>query len=307
MQTEHVVSTQLILYGLSWLIAAIVMPQERKCLANWAAYGLLQGLSGFLFVQSGQVFGNLLLTLAFILNTLGFYAAMRGIEAFSVDTSRLDRWLGGVIIIAIAALLLIPMTTGDHTQIRRAQGLTYSAVNVLILLGSAPYLWKGLRKSHSRLSAGIGLLPGMLMGLTGLAQIVIFALSIQIDASQVEKLNSDNLLSSMLATGLFNLAFIFLFISQVVRRLRDSSQRDHLTGLFNRRECDERLKAIWQMHRRKKMPFSIALIDLDHFKKINDSRGHSFGDECIIQAATYLKTEVRQYDVIGRWGGEEFI
>jgi diguanylate cyclase (GGDEF)-like protein len=307
MPTELIVSTQLLLYGVSWFIAAILIPQERKCLGNWAAYALFQGLSGYLFVKSGMAFGSLTLTFAIIFNILGFYAAMRGIEAYATEKKRLDQWLLGPVVVTITILLLTPIFTHDLQLIRRIQGLIYAILGVLILLGSAPYLWIHLRKHHGKIYTCIGLLPGVFMGLTALAQMIVLILGIQIDAEQTKKLGNDNLLGAMLATGLFNLAYVFLFISRMVKQLRDSAQLDFLTGTLNRRECDSRLQQAWQLYKRNNSAFLVALLDIDNFKKINDSHGHALGDECIKLIAHTIKTEIRAYDIAGRWGGEEFI
>lgn len=306
MPTENVVAIQLILYGLSWLVAAILMPEERKCLANWAAYALLQGLSGFM-LAAGLNFGSFLLTMTFVLNTLGFYAVVRGIEAFATDTQRLDRWLLAPVLITLLILLLIPLLITDITQLRYIQVVMYSLMVVILLLGTAPYLWIQLRKHHNKALSLIGLTPGVLMGIIALVQLVMFVFDIRFSPEHAKKINGENLLSSMIATGIFNLAYIFLFITRVVKRLHDSAKYDYLTGALNRGESDARLQRAWQRHQRNTSIFSVALLDIDKFKNINDTRGHSFGDDCIKLTARAIKAEIRAYDSAGRWGGEEFV
>lgn len=84
------------------------------------------------------------------------------------------------------------------------------------------------------------------------------------------------------------------------------SYTDALTGLYNRRLLNERFQAVEALSRRSGKRFAIALIDLDRFKHINDTHGHDAGDEVLLQVAKVLRSALRSYDVLGRWGGEEF-
>jgi diguanylate cyclase (GGDEF)-like protein len=84
------------------------------------------------------------------------------------------------------------------------------------------------------------------------------------------------------------------------------SQTDPLTRLSNRRHMRELLDR--EVHRltRRFRPMSLLLIDVDHFKKVNDLYGHDVGDEVLVELATRLRSAVRAIDPVGRWGGEEF-
>jgi diguanylate cyclase (GGDEF)-like protein len=82
---------------------------------------------------------------------------------------------------------------------------------------------------------------------------------------------------------------------------------DGLTGIFNRRAIEEYTEAELDLARRKERPLSVILLDIDHFKAINDQYGHSIGDHTLQQLAGILPRNLRQYDRIGRWGGDEFI
>ncbi|MFC5770899.1 sensor domain-containing diguanylate cyclase [Thauera sinica] len=85
------------------------------------------------------------------------------------------------------------------------------------------------------------------------------------------------------------------------------ARHDALTGLFNRGWLDQALKAEARRFRRAPYPLSVILIDIDHFKQINDTRGHDAGDRVLIAIAAALRREVRGGDSAGRWGGEEFL
>src|ERR1700736_5700640 len=85
------------------------------------------------------------------------------------------------------------------------------------------------------------------------------------------------------------------------------AQTDSLTGVLNRRSLIERLDAACLRARARGLPISLLFIDLDHFKEINDSFGHPAGDACLAAIIPPIQAELRQSDVIGRYGGEEFV
>ncbi|NTV12647.1 MAG: GGDEF domain-containing protein [Desulfobulbaceae bacterium] len=85
------------------------------------------------------------------------------------------------------------------------------------------------------------------------------------------------------------------------------SQTDDLTQIPNRRNIMSRLTEELQIHKRKKRPLSMALLDIDHFKLINDNHGHQTGDIILRDMAQLVSRMLREYDVMGRYGGEEFL
>lgn len=90
------------------------------------------------------------------------------------------------------------------------------------------------------------------------------------------------------------------------KRLQEMSIRDGLTTLFNRRHFDGRLEEEVQRARRYARKFALEMIDIDHFKRVNDTYGHTCGDEILKQIAQIMRENTRDTDVICRYGGEEF-
>jgi two-component system, cell cycle response regulator len=90
------------------------------------------------------------------------------------------------------------------------------------------------------------------------------------------------------------------------RNLYESAVRDGLTGLYNRRYFDDRLRAELAFAKRHKTPLALMLADIDHFKKVNDERGHQIGDLTLSEVGRRLSAVMRAEDVIARYGGEEF-
>ncbi len=85
------------------------------------------------------------------------------------------------------------------------------------------------------------------------------------------------------------------------------AQTDSLTGVLNRRSLVERLEAACLRAQARGLPIALLFIDLDHFKEINDSFGHLAGDACLRAVVAPIQAELRHSDVIGRYGGEEFV
>ncbi|URI07186.1 diguanylate cyclase [Aquincola tertiaricarbonis] len=89
--------------------------------------------------------------------------------------------------------------------------------------------------------------------------------------------------------------------------LNQLARRDALTGLPNRRAADERLASELSRHRRNHQPLTLLGIDIDHFKRVNDTHGHAAGDATLVQVAQLLQRTLRSTDFVARTGGEEFL
>ncbi len=94
---------------------------------------------------------------------------------------------------------------------------------------------------------------------------------------------------------------------ETLKKIENISVTDELTGLKNRRFFFETFNRELNLYKRSKKEFSVAMIDLDYFKKINDTFGHLAGDFILKEFSNVLSNEVRPYDIVSRFGGEEFI
>lgn len=100
--------------------------------------------------------------------------------------------------------------------------------------------------------------------------------------------------------------FLGAILGGHVRNLRYSACTDHLTELWNRKYFNIRLAEELERARRSGAPLCIAMIDMDNFKGVNDCYGHVVGDELIMKIAKILKASTRTFDIVARWGGDEF-
>jgi two-component system cell cycle response regulator len=104
-----------------------------------------------------------------------------------------------------------------------------------------------------------------------------------------------------------NQAYIVMENSRLFERVRDLSIRDSLTGLYNHRHVMEMISIEFSRVGRYQEAFSVLMIDVDNFKKVNDDYGHPAGDSVLKDLARIIKDAVRTVDVVGRYGGEEFV
>lgn len=95
--------------------------------------------------------------------------------------------------------------------------------------------------------------------------------------------------------------------ASAVQRLTLDSRSDSLTGLWNRRALDSQLSMLIHAARRYETPLSIAILDLDHFKELNDQHGHPAGDAALGHIADLLRAGTREADFVARYGGDEFV
>jgi len=99
-----------------------------------------------------------------------------------------------------------------------------------------------------------------------------------------------------------------IMVVEQMRMIEDLSGRDALTGLANRRRFDERFALEWKKALREQKPVSVVMIDIDHFKRLNDEHGHAQGDAALRDMASLISHEIkRSTDLATRWGGEEFV
>ena len=128
------------------------------------------------------------------------------------------------------------------------------------------------------------------------------------EAPAIEALFDITLLSQPDAASVLAQAQELLVMHQVheMREMEARSQRDALTGAHNRRHFEEAVRREFELANRHGWPLTVALLDIDHFKKVNDTYGHQAGDMVLIAMVRIIMKELRQEDLFARFGGEEF-
>ncbi len=118
-----------------------------------------------------------------------------------------------------------------------------------------------------------------------------------------------SLISPLVLAPVFSWYFVgaFFKIRDLEKQMRELATYDSMTNLYNRGACLLALESVIRQAKRAQADLVVLFIDLDHFKTINDTYGHDVGDMVIKRFANYLKISLRESDVIGRVGGEEFL
>jgi diguanylate cyclase (GGDEF)-like protein len=121
--------------------------------------------------------------------------------------------------------------------------------------------------------------------------------------SALERLEQVTDLGSALADGM-SLALANMALRE---KLRNQALRDPLTGLYNRRYMEDCLQRFVRLAERENREISLVMVDLDHFKRLNDEHGHAFGDQVLRDTALALTGSLRETDIVCRYGGEELV
>jgi diguanylate cyclase (GGDEF)-like protein len=101
--------------------------------------------------------------------------------------------------------------------------------------------------------------------------------------------------------------FLLMCTERSQAELQRAAHMDYLTGICNRRAIEDLARRAIAAARRHGMPMAIAIVDVDHFKRINDEHGHECGDLALVEAVRRLRESLRAEDLVGRLGGEEFV
>ena len=147
--------------------------------------------------------------------------------------------------------------------------------------------------------------------MTLIASLAVFGFTVATDVVDVTPLATSTFVLTLCVTGIFFHVFraqaidALDTIAQQNRILDAAARRDPLTGLFNRRAFQDALDAHLSADGAS-TPFSVAFVDVDRFKEINDRHGHAVGDEVLVAVARMLQSALRSQDVLARIGGEEF-
>lgn len=298
------VASQQAVLALGWLAGAALLSESRRAALNWAAYAALSALSLVLFVVSVKPGIEPLRAVANLCIVVSLIALQRGVWAF-FGLPRGWRWHAAVLAVAVAVTVL-----GLDPQ--------HGAWRVMFISGSLSALclsvaWDMQREARARMELRWGvvlavplLAGGLIFGLRA-ARALLSPGTIVAEVAADSGLNVAAAFGYLVIALVFQLTLVALVVTRGVVELRRSSRYDALTGLLNRRAMQEALDEQAQRSRRLGEPFSVLMLDADHFKAVNDVQGHAAGDRALQHLGTLLAAQMRDIDRVGRWGGEEFV
>jgi diguanylate cyclase (GGDEF)-like protein len=135
----------------------------------------------------------------------------------------------------------------------------------------------------------------------------LLVLGVPPSVHQREILQTLSVLLSVSFVFLIGLSFLLMLCSELLTLVKDESERDLLCGVFNRRGIEQKLDAELKRAGRVGHNLAVALIDIDHFKAINDRAGHAAGDTALREVVSAISGRLRPHDLLGRFGGDEFL
>ena len=275
-------------------------PPSIRGVELWAASLAMSFIAGVLFATTGKLPTPLSTTLPSLMTFFGPYIGMVGTQRFFGTRQRHLPW---VVVIVAAAGTSIWFTYAQPNYGARLQLST--AVVTSVFLFHARLIWQ---KSGTTLAGRIAL--GVLL-CAGAVQLMRFATARLYPAGENAL---DTSAQNVTYLAAFAFAIVLIAISQVLmatERLRVELERaathDSLTDAYTRRYMKEALQRELSRSLRHKRQMALLLIDIDHFKKVNDSLGHQEGDRVLTEFVANIKSLLRSADLLGRFGGEEFV
>ena len=307
------VALQFAVVAPAWGVASLVMPTDRRAAGWWAAYALASA-SGLLLIVLGMHGQQAVLrALGNVLVLVGTAALQRGVWAFTGQRT----WTGPQASILAATVVLAMLAALDAAWVPvRIAGV--SALWAGLYLWVAIDVWRHVRQGQWRRWAALYAAPLALAALMLAARALRAAQAPHLvgdEVAQTTLLSVGSSLTGLVAALALQMMLISLLVSRLVGRLERLSRHDALTGLLNRRAMDERMLQEEQRARRLASPppgqapgqVALLMVDVDHFKQLNDSHGHAVGDRALQHLAALMRTQLRDIDALARWGGEEFL
>jgi diguanylate cyclase (GGDEF)-like protein len=226
---------------------------------------------------------------------LAFTSSFLSLERYAPKSLRL-----------LQALCILALASQAFSLLFNAQAAETLAAFVFALIASLGMLLLGILALKHRHVAGHYYLAAMFFGMLGtlITTLTVWGL-LPFTGWNYGAIKIGIILQAILLA----LGLSFKVRQQQKSRLQAErmAERDPLTGLHNRRGFNEQAAAIWSTAVRNQRPLSLIMLDLDHFKTINDLHGHATGDKALKLTADMLAQNCRGGDVLGRWGGEEFL
>lgn len=291
------IAVQQFVFAGMWLALAWQRLARRASLV-WSATSLLIAMGLALIALRGHIHPWVSFVAANTFMLLAFLMLRHGVLRFvrRPVSGRHLPWL----VLAFVLLLTVLERGGHVTLIASSCALLWGA----ILLHLAWIVARDLRIEFGPWLARLCALP-----LVGVA--VLFApraLMLVTDTSLLTTPGGGMVAALLMCASMLalDLSLVGLMVARIVLRLRHHSDHDPLTGLLNRRSMQSRMGSEATRVARYGGQFALLSIDIDHFKRVNDTRGHPAGDRVLCEVASTLRQLVRKVDSVARVGGEEF-
>ncbi len=289
-----------------WAFSAWSLNVSQRAARHWSWSALLGAgvMALYLAPDLGPVW--IIVGLANLLSVASMLAMRRGLLLFlRLDACDREAW----VVLGLAGSAMALSAVLPPAQAATARVALNCVALLWVLVRMAVQSWPVLRREYAERMAFVIVAP-VVAAASLFALRLVGALVWPPQAGRPLTVDTGfNVAVTMVLLLLFLLqhgGLAMVVLLRMVGKLRHLSQRDALTGLFNRAEWTRQLEAQHRWLGRYGEPFALLMIDVDHFKKVNDTLGHAAGDAVLISIAQVLTASARDVDVVGRIGGEEF-
>jgi diguanylate cyclase (GGDEF)-like protein len=227
-----------------------------------------------------------------------FYIALSQFAGFSYSKAAVI----GVITIVLSFLLYFRYWEDDIGK--RIIALSLGSVAMILML--LVQLWR-IQKTALRFSANMMLGFFLIHGIFLIVRTISLALNPPQGTSNLTPVQSATYLLAFALSFFWSMGFILMVSQRLRNDLMEVATIDVLTRIPNRRATQAFLEKELSRAQRIQGEFMVLLIDIDNFKKVNDRWGHAVGDDVLVKTASILHSMIRKQDMVGRWGGEEFL
>ena len=207
-------------------------------------------------------------------------------------------------VIATVLSLLFYFTYWDDDIGKRVIALSLGSVAMVVIL--IVQLWR-TQKTALRFSANLMLAFFLVYGMFLILRTISIVLNPPQDISSLTPTQSATYLLSFALSFFWSMGFILMVSQRLRNDLMEVATVDVLTRIPNRRATQAFLEKELSRAQRSRDEFTVLLIDIDNFKQVNDRWGHAQGDEVLAKTASIFQSMIRKQDLVGRWGGEEFL
>jgi diguanylate cyclase (GGDEF)-like protein len=298
--------TVILLAGLMSGVLAIVLFELRRTYLN-TIHGLGTWTVGLLGVTLGAilVFGRtwlpemLMVSLARIVLAGSLYLIYLGTQRFLGVTPNIKGWILVLFCVAVVQTVVTHVYPSYHARLVVATSLA-----TCLFLSQTRLLWTHATPTFApRLCIAVS----VLMALVQIMRLVTsFTLPLGENIFEISPQNVIYLVSFSLGVLLYAVGMVLMASERLRTELEQLATRDSLTNALNRRQMNELFSAELERCHRHERSMGLLLMDLDHFKNINDTYGHQAGDEILVNLVSRVKKLLRLPDLLARFGGEEF-
>jgi diguanylate cyclase (GGDEF)-like protein len=284
-----------------WAIGAWWIRETRAAAAHWAGYAACSAVT-FLFIGTHL---RALPLIAVLIAMIGLMLLQHGVWHFAGWPRRY-----GVHAAMLVAAVVASWIGSRDPGLQPVQAAVHYSITAALYLWTAWGLYRYARGPLALRFPVLLAVPLLLAGLNAGGRALRTALKPEALATEVAANSTLNVGTAMVVVALIAMLHATLMavvVARLIQQLQWRARHDGLTGLLNRRAMQEAIDHQLHSSRRAGDTFAVVMLDIDHFKSINDRHGHAAGDQALKHTATLLQTNLREGDRVGRFGGEEFI